>query len=167
MNRRRVAMSAMSVLAIGALVLFVPLRHWVRCSFHIQPRDAANVYVAVPGSLQKVLVRPGNKVAAGQTIASLENIDFRLAIARIEGERACLNSKLDGLRQRAFNDESALEEITHVKEAIAGLDKQLQRRRRDIKKLSIVAPVSGTLLPAPSVSANNKNDHQLAFSGCR
>src|SRR4029078_8453607 len=59
------ALCIVSVIALAAAALLcVPLPYYVAASFEMQPRDAASVYVEVPGELRGVQLA-SRPVAAG------------------------------------------------------------------------------------------------------
>ncbi len=64
--------------AVVAAVLFLPLPHSVMATLEVQPRDAAQVWVDVPGGgkLVAVYVKPGQRVTTGQPLALLENVEL-------------------------------------------------------------------------------------------
>lgn len=142
---RLVAASVVAAALLGA-VLFLPTPHYVRCTLYLEPRDTASVYVETPGQLQAVHARSGDWIRAGQPLLTLDNIDIHLAVTRSEGEKRQLESKLRGLRQRAFEDETAARQIAEVEQAIVSLEEQLVRRRRDCQRLVVTSPASGVVI---------------------
>lgn len=148
------------VVAAGGL-LCVPLPYYVAASFEMQPRDAASVYVEVPGELRGVQLASG-PVAAGQTIAELGDADALLAAQRLAAQRADLLARIESIRQRAHTDDSALLELAQTEEALTSLDKQLARLKEDVAKLTIRAPEAGVIVPPPSRSREERTRLRLA-----
>ena len=148
-----------SVATIGVFML--PIPHYVRCGFYVQPRGAASVYVESGGELQRVHVRPGQWVEAGQPIATLDNVDVRVSMVRLGGERRELVSRLESLRQRAFADDAAALEIDEVHESIASIDDQLARRQKDLDALRITAPTSGMVIRPPTIPKSQDDPSRL------
>jgi putative peptide zinc metalloprotease protein len=140
----------LAALAAAVLaVLFVPLPSSIHCAVDVKPRDAAHVYVDVPGQLAKVLVAPGDVVAVGQPLCRLANVDLELAVARLEGERNEARSRLASLEQQRFRDEHAGLEIEHTRESLAALEVTLAAKLRDRARLELAAPAAGTVIPPP------------------
>jgi putative peptide zinc metalloprotease protein len=154
---------ASTVVATIAVVgiFMLPIPHYVRCGFYVQPRDAASVYVESAGELHAIHAEPGDWVNEGQLIATLDNTDAKLAMVRLGGEREGLASRLQSLRQRAFDDDAAAMEIMEVKEAIAALDDQLTRRQQDLDSLQIKAPATGVLVPPPTIPKPRNDSSRL------
>ena len=146
-NRARAMVSFAAVMMLLAAALFVPLPHYVECPFTLEPRDAASVYVSVPGTLQTIHVSSGQHVAAGQPLVTLASIDVDLTLAKLEGEREELVAKVDDLRRRQYQDPEAAMEVTEAEETLHALDEQFEKRRRDRERLQVTAPANGIVLP--------------------
>jgi len=132
--------------SVLAAVFLIPIPHYVRCGLYIEPRDAASVYVESPGHLRQVHVRPGDWVRKGQPLVTLDNVDIRLDVTRSEGERLRLKSRLTSLRQRAFDEETAAQQVAETEQAIVAIEEQIHKRRQDKERLQIAAPVSGVVI---------------------
>ncbi len=115
----------------------------------VQARDAKSVYALVDGIVDEVLVRPGDKVEQGQLFARLRNIDIDLSIAQLEGQQKVYEAELAGLRRTRSLDRRAGEQVEQVTEALQSVKRQLAQLETDREKLRLVAPVAGTVLPAP------------------
>ncbi|NOZ39312.1 MAG: biotin/lipoyl-binding protein [Planctomycetes bacterium] len=137
----------LAALVSGAFL--IPFPSSVMCSFELQPRGATSVYVEVEGKIEKILVEPGQQVAAGDLLVQLSNLDLEIDITRLRGERAALQEELKTLEQITFNDETAGLRLDAVRESLKSIDEQLEQELRDAKRLDIVAPVAGTIIPAP------------------
>jgi putative peptide zinc metalloprotease protein len=153
------------LLATAAIVgiCLVPLPSHVYCPLEVQPRNAASVYVAVDGILEKVLVKPGDTVEEGQLLAQLRNIDVDIEIADLSGQRQVYEAQLQGLQRISFQDRRAAAEVVPTSEALASIQEQLAQREVDREKLRLVAPRSGTVLPAPLVDKRGDESAHLPF----
>ncbi|HEX5105348.1 MAG TPA: HlyD family efflux transporter periplasmic adaptor subunit [Pirellulaceae bacterium] len=160
-NKSRAAISLGSIAAASAVVLLVPLPYYVSCGFEIQPREASSVYVDVPGELKAVYSTNGT-VAAGQTLAELEDVEARLTEEQLVAQGDKLAARIEGIRQRALTDDQALLELSQTEEARAAIEKQLNRLRQDLAKLTIRAPAAGTIVPPPARPANEGDRTRLA-----
>ncbi len=160
------AFASFSVLTIlAAFVLCVPWPYYVAAVATIEPRDAISVYVEVPGELRAALVSEGD-VTAGQTIAELDDIEVRLALQRLVSHRAETVARIEGIRQRAHADDSALLELSQAEEALTALDAQVARLKLEVAKLTVRAPMDGILLPPASRPDESSNDaHLTTWSG--
>ena len=148
-NKLRAA-AALAGLAVAATaVLAVPLPYHVECPFRVEARDAAPVYVDVAGRLEAIHTASGRRVQAGQPLASLDNIDVRLALARMAGEREGLIARVEDLRRRQFHSEEAALQLAEAEQSLAAAQQQLARLTDQQRRLSVTAPTAGTILPPP------------------
>ncbi len=161
-KKLRLATAVALAAAVLAAVLYAPLPHYITCGVTVQPRDAAFVYVEAPGRLTAIHAAPGDYVAAGQPLATLENVDLQLRLEQLAGRRAELLVRLTGLRRAAFGNEQAAQEIVEVEKALEALDDQLARRQRDLERLTILAPAAGTLIAPPEVAPPKPEDERLS-----
>jgi putative peptide zinc metalloprotease protein len=161
LDQMRAIWSLSGIAAAAVLVLWIPLPYYVASTFEVQPRDAASVYVEVPGELRVVHTTSG-PVSSGQPIAELTDADARLAAERLASKRAELVARLESIRQRAHTDDAALLELSQTQEALAALNKQIDRLNEDLSKLTIRAPQTGTLVPPPTRAVPEHSRKQLA-----
>ncbi len=150
--------------ALALLVLFLPLPYTVMATAEIEPRDAAKVYVEVPGRLDAVKVRPGDQVVSGQELAQLSNIDINIDIATLQAERDDYRIRLEGLKRERYDDNQrrVATQIESVKEALAAREKELQEKQRNKQLLMLTAPRAGTVFPPPWKATRPNPNGQLA-----
>ncbi|MBI3464540.1 MAG: HlyD family efflux transporter periplasmic adaptor subunit [Planctomycetes bacterium] len=146
-RRSRAALFLAIVGLLLAAVLLVPLPQRITAEMIVQPRDAQRVYVSVPGVLESVAVRPGERVAVGQTLAALTNREVDLDVVRLEGQRRLQQTQLRNLHRERISDPSAGARIPQTEEALQQVERQLQQRQEDRSRLTIVAPTAGAVLP--------------------
>ncbi|HIQ21979.1 MAG TPA: HlyD family efflux transporter periplasmic adaptor subunit [Planctomycetes bacterium] len=141
---------------------FVPMPFSVTAPLEIQARDAAHVYVDVPGVLVETCVQPGREVEAGHVLARLESTDLELEILKTESQKTRVESRLENLRQRyRYQDPRLMAEIVKAEDDLASLQRQLEHLRSDQRKLTLVAPVAGTVLPPPWIPPREDPDGAL------
>ena len=145
-SRLRVCAAASVLIAMIAAATAVPLPMRVTAPVVLEPRDARRVYISEPGVLEWA-VRPGDVVEAGQTLASLANPDLDLEITRLEGQCARQRLRLENLKRRRGEDRAVAAEIPTAQEALVDLEQRLVTRRADQERLTLKAPVAGTVLP--------------------
>ena len=148
---KKVRMYATLLVLVGFVsgVLLIPFPSSVLCDFELQPRGAASVYVEVEGTLKEILVEPGQKVEAGEVLARLENIDLEIEIAHLRGQRNATRAQLDSLRVLRFENEQASLQLDLAEESLDSLNRQLEQKLKDAKRLDLVAPTAGTIIPPP------------------
>jgi len=152
-------LGALAVLA--AAFFFVPLPYTVLSLLEVKARDAAWVYVDVPGRLERVSVEPGDAVTAGQQLALLSDVDLELDIARLQSERDQQQIRLASLQRRQYSDPDARDQMLQSAEALAAAENQLAEKMEDRVRLRLVAPEDGVVLPPPWVKEPEETKDQL------
>ncbi|QEG37482.1 biotin/lipoyl-binding protein [Bythopirellula goksoeyrii] len=145
---RMFASLALLAAVVGG-ILFIPFPSSVTCEFELQPRGSESVYIDVAGTLEEVLVEPGQNVEEGQLLARLRNIDLELEIEKIQGQREASQRQFDSLKDMQHYDQNAGLQIDVVRERLASLDEQLVQKQRDLDRLELTAPRAGTVIPPP------------------
>lgn len=136
-----------------AAVMFIPLPYRVYCPLEIQPLDSTSVYIDVPGQLQEVAVKRGDRVSAGTVLARLKNLDAQLMIADLEGQEKQCQVEIGAMRVLATKDaQRALLRMEQLEETLYGVREQLAKHREELGRLEITAPVDGTVFPPPEVA---------------
>lgn len=158
-SRLTLTMSIVGGLLLAALV--VPLPHRTFAPLEIRPRDAHSVYVEIPGTLVEVLVKPGDRVVAGQPLAHLTNIDVGFEIDRLAARRDETQIVVASLRKERFDDAAAEARLSVAEQSLAAFEQLLAKRETDAKRLTIRAPADGVVLPPPEVPAPPTGDNRL------
>ena len=164
-NRVRFVTSLGVVSVVLAAVMLVPLPCYVTCTVQIQPRDADPVYVDVPGQVEAVHVSPGSYVHKGDKLLTLSSLDAALEISQLNGQASQLESKIRSLRQRAFEEESVLLELTQVQEALQTINDLRRQRNEDLSRLTIRATSSGVVYPPASRPRTDDRQQLDSWSG--
>jgi putative peptide zinc metalloprotease protein len=149
------------VAAVVVGILLIPVPRRVGCTLEIRPRDAAQVYVAVPGRLDQVFVEPGQQVAAGTPLAALSNTGLRLTVAELTSQRDQYQARLASLRRQRHVDKEAAGEIPQVQKTLQSLAAQIADTKAEMERLSLVAPVAGTILEPPRRHDKNRPEGTL------
>ncbi len=163
--KRKNVYATLSILAVvAALIMFVPLPYRVMCPLELKPRDAEAVYVQVPGLLEKIDVKSGQKVVKDQELAQLNSIPLELEINELQSNVAQDRIHLEVLKHEQFEVSNATASLTlpALEKALDASEKLLSQRLEDRERLKLIAPVSGTVLPPPSVAKRpDPGDKQL------
>lgn len=150
------------VAAILLAIVYVPLPFRVYTPLVIKARDAAPVYVTVPGRLDRLDVKLGQRVDAGQRLAQLSNIDLDLDLAQFEGQLQQVRLELVSLKKfRVHSDPSARLIIGGLEETEKSLVKQITEKQDDIERLTLKAEVAGVTLPAAYNAVRPDPNEQL------
>lgn len=138
--RRPVVVLALVLLAAG-LLLQCPWQVRVERPAVVRPLQAAWVRAEVPGRIKEILVKAGDRVAAGQPLAVLENVSLSsdVAGAKLEVERASRQTDL----ALGAGAPAILQQYAAVRES-AGV--ALKEAQRMLDKLTLRSPVAGTVL---------------------
>lgn len=150
-KRIRVAISLALVACAIAAVVLIPLPYHVYCALEIQAEDARNIYVTVGGRLIEVRVKPGDAVKQGELLAQLENLDLQFEVEQLLGERDSYRARLDSLQGQRLDDKNVALLIPQVQELLATADSLLEKKKKDLNRLRLVAPEDGTILPPPEI----------------
>ncbi|MEN6450046.1 MAG: biotin/lipoyl-binding protein [Thermoguttaceae bacterium] len=173
------------VVALVAAFFFLPLPYSVICPLEIQPRDreakavdpdgaqtttydttAQPVYVVVPGTLVSVDVKPGQWVKKGQPLARLQNLDLDLEIVKLQGDLRTQEARRRSLMRQSTRDPHAASQISQVQESLKALTEELEEKMADQRRLLLVAPLDGMVLP-PSLTTRHEDPEEKlpAWSG--
>jgi putative peptide zinc metalloprotease protein len=150
-----------TVALIAAIVILAwPVNYYVRAPLVLLPTDAARIYATVDGTLTKSLPA-GKQVSANEPIAELENAEVAVELAKLTGEHELARLRLENLEKLRGVDTEAGPKIPAARAALEDLTKQLEDRRRDADRLTLVAPAAGIVIPAPATSADSSPDDRL------
>ncbi|QDU87159.1 Putative peptide zinc metalloprotease protein YydH [Pirellulimonas nuda] len=160
-KRWRMVVSALVIAAAIAGVLLAPIPSAVFCPVEVALDDAETVYVSSPGVLQALLVKPGDRVAAGQPLARLRNIDLELEIGKLEAQVDAAVTQIEGLEAMSFGDPRAASRINQVNEQLAAAREQLAGQLEDAARLVLKAPIAGTVIPPTIKDARGQDPRGL------
>ena len=154
-GRRRVAparalVSGILLAAAVLLVALMPLPMRVAAPVVVEYRDAQRVYVTVPGTLVKSM-HTGETAKEGQTLAQLASPSVQLEVAKLTSERDGQRLYLANLESQRLQGVIDGAKIPAAKAALVDVEERLGQYQRDAARLTIVAPVGGTVLPPPNV----------------
>jgi putative peptide zinc metalloprotease protein len=150
---KRMRMSVTLLLLGGVVsgILFIPFPSTVWCLFVLQPHDATSVYIEIEGVLEEVPVKAGDMVEKGDLLARLSNPDLEIVLTELTGQRDSYQAQLSSLQQIRFNDEQVSLQISVIREQLDSVEEQLQKKLEDSQRLTMVAPVAGTVIAPPQV----------------
>ena len=152
-KRKNVNITLGLLAAVAAFVMFVPLPYRVMCPLELKSRDAEAVYVQVPGVLDKIEVKIGQKVTKDQELGHLQSIPLDIEINKLEAKIAQDQVKLEVLeiQQSKLSNATAALALPALQESLDASQETLAQRQEDRDRLKLVAPVAGTVLPPPLV----------------
>jgi len=151
---------AMLVAALGILLL-TPLPHYLRCRLVVIPNEIETIWIKQSGTIDRLLVEPGDQVSQGQTLAQLRSIELDLQLLELES-----NIKQNELELNAIVKEGSgrslrsIDQLPRIYSELARNRELAEKIRERIKELEIVSPIAGTVLPTP-FSHQAKNPEEL------
>ena len=159
-NWGRAALSGGVVFALLAFLWMLPLPCRVRAPVVTEAKDAQVVYISVPGTLTEA-VRVGQPITKGQTLGTLENRDIRMDVVKLAGQCDQQRSQLANLESRRVYDPDAGGQIPAAREALTDLERRLEQLEQDERRLTLIAPTDGTVLPVPRRAAPSDSPGRL------
>lgn len=144
-TRRSIA-GGLVVLAAMAGLLAIPFPYRISAPVVVQAVEARRVYAAVPGRLVQG-VAEGAVVQPGEVLAQLESTDLQLEIEKLRGQRNQQLLRVENLQRRQVQDNAAAAELPTARELLADLEQRLEQKLTDEKRLTLTAPLAGTVLP--------------------
>jgi multidrug efflux pump subunit AcrA (membrane-fusion protein) len=132
------------LLALGVLLItssVVPVPYRIGCQAELQPTNLRYAVAPYEGILQEVLVRPGDVVRAGQTVARMDDRELRYELAGLIAERDLAVKKRDV--SRSAHDASATQ-MAELEIEKLQLKINLLRYRQD--NLEIKSAVQGVVI---------------------
>lgn len=161
MRRPRIIATSVVVVGLLAALSFIKIPHHAFCAAVIVAAKDSPVYAEVAGSLASVNVAPGEEVKPGTTLAQLENLDLKLEETRLRSERDEYAAKLQVLRRNQHKDRELALEIAVVEKGLAAANRLLEERSEDVRRLTIVAPAAGRVLPPMELNQETPQDGAL------
>lgn len=160
-RQRGVLLAALSI--VLGLALY-PWPYHVRGPAVIEPLGAVSVYVSVPGTLRWA-IQPGERVAAGESLARLENLELELETDRLVAEVRKREIQLANLRLRQGEDPLAASAIPTAEQSLQAVSDRLERHRDELQRLTVSAPISGLALPPPDRPVVVNSDRLAGWAG--
>ncbi len=134
---------AQQIGALGLVLLFLlpPFSSKVSTDLVLEPGKDMRVRAAVDGRIQRVFVREGDEVRAGQILAILENPDISADAQSLTQQLALASSNL-----RNNQDRSDFSQAAQVVRDRARLEQELSVAQKRVQNLEIRAPMDGVVV---------------------
>ncbi|MCA9072890.1 MAG: HlyD family efflux transporter periplasmic adaptor subunit, partial [Planctomycetaceae bacterium] len=149
---KRLALSVTLLGGLGFAFLLVPIPWHIDSPFLLQPRDAQQVYVKIPGFVTEVKVKPNQRVKAGDILAVLENPELRERLQETDREIRVENAHLKAMRAVAD-----LAEVENAKQRLISLKTEREQILQQLEDLTLVSPCDGQVIPPPRRNLQPKN----------
>jgi putative peptide zinc metalloprotease protein len=134
---------AQQVGALGLVLLFLlpPFSSKVSTDLVLEPGKDAHVRAEVDGRIQRVFVREGDVVKAGQILAILENPDISAEVQSFTQRLALASSNV-----RTSQDLSDFSQAAQVVRDRGRLEQELSVAQKRVQNLEIRAPMDGVVV---------------------
>nr|WP_145119122.1 biotin/lipoyl-binding protein [Rosistilla oblonga] len=160
-KRSRLAATVAVAGTVIAAFCFVPLPYHIKCAFEVRPADPRSVYAGTPGQIEQVLVKPGDEVREGDTLAILKNSQLTLKLADLESEERIADVRLASLSRLKRYDSSLSGQTTTQKKMLDSVTELRRKAQEEIDQLQIKAPISGVIIPPPDKPDEDPQDGRL------
>jgi len=147
----RLIASSIVAAALVAAVCLIPIPQNVYAPFEIRPVASRTVYVSSPGLLRRCKVQPGDWVAEGELLATLQDLQLNSEIIKLEGNVRALRREYALLEQLASGDLQLVTRFTDKYEELVAATNQLNEARQIEASLQLKAPHSGRVLPPETI----------------
>ena len=146
-NKLRMTFSIASATAIVAAILLCPLPMRIDVPMILRPKDATVVFVQASGVLDETMVEDGATVTAGVPLGTLSDPELD---KRLDSYRFDYDQNLDVAGAARSIGDANLARTSEKRAEFAY--RQVDRLRKQLAKLEIVAPVAGTVISPPKES---------------
>ncbi|MCA9103057.1 MAG: hemolysin D [Pirellulales bacterium] len=160
-KKLRLFVSACVVVTVVTGVLMLPLPYHVICTLEIKPREAHQVYVNVPGTLDEVFVESGQTVTPDEQLARLSDFELQRSVVELEGQEAVYNERIRTTEKHSHDDPDYRSKIGELQEELHTTREMLSQRRKNLSDLTLRAPVAGVVIPPPYQSEQPDDDGRL------
>lgn len=108
----------------------------------IAPRTRANVSFRVPGTVERIAVKVGDKVAAGGVLATVDPVDLRAAVALAEAQASAARAQLSTVLD---TDGATDAQIAAAQAQVRSADAGLTNARNRLADARLTSPIAGTV----------------------
>lgn len=157
-GRLRRGLAAIGLLLVG--LLWIPLPFSVSAPFVVFPGEAQPIFVTASGRIESA-VASGTRVQEGDSLGELVNHELQLQLERQASEVARLSARLRNLEAQRSRDEAAAMRIPTTRDELAGAKRRFEQLTTEVRRLKLLSPATGTVLPPPNVPRTRTADDTL------
>lgn len=147
---------------VVAMVFFMPVPHYVRCSFYLQPRDVDNLYVELPGTIQAVYRRANEMVNEGEPLLQLSNTELEATLERLRRQVEEREADYWAVYRIAQRDIGRSAELDTALADLESARADLAQREKDLPLTTVAARKRGVILAPRHVQPPDPDSDQLA-----
>ena len=155
-SRTRFALSAIVLLSALACGAMWPIEFTIGAPGTLQPANRREIFAPADGVVHELIVKQGDRVAAGDILLEIRNDELELEMTRLVGEletarrqlQAIQSARLESVKPTAERDAASrlAADEEQLKQTIRGLETQQTFRQQQRAQLSVRSPISGELL---------------------
>jgi putative peptide zinc metalloprotease protein len=147
---QRLTIAGAAALGLLSIVFLVPFPYYISCSCYVEPHQAEQVYVELPGTLVEVLAEPNTYVKQGQPIVRLASAQLDRELIQMAGETSLAFAHHQAIeRHAASSDPQSQQELAVARTRYNRALQRWSQREQTAERLTITAPRDGLLLPPP------------------
>lgn len=149
---KRIATVAILAASILGSAFVIPVPYRIRGIAIVEPEDARQVFVSVPGILRQA-TSEGKIVKAGEPLALLENMALEREIESMRSQIESQRLQLQNLNAIRNESPAAAAQIPMATQILADLNDQYDQMQRDRDALQLRSPTDGVVI-APNRIVN-------------
>lgn len=107
--------------------------------------EDVNVSFKVAGTIQRILVKEGDRVAAGQLLAEMDPADYKVQLAAVEAEYANVKAEAERVMGLFADGATTASNNDKARYGLQQMEQKLANARHQVEYCKIYAPFSGTV----------------------
>lgn len=107
--------------------------------------EDVNVSFKVAGTIQRILVKEGDHVAAGQLLAEMDAADYKVQLAAVEAEYANVKAEAERVMGLYADGATTASNNDKARYGLQQMEQKLAHARHQVEYCRIYAPFSGTV----------------------
>jgi RND family efflux transporter MFP subunit len=119
--------------------------HYIDIQGSVDARENVDVSPQIPGVIRAILVREGQSVSKGQTLAQLDDVVVRAGIAELQTQielAKTLYEKQANLWKQKIGSEV---QYLNAKTNVDGLERKMTTMKEQLAQARIISPINGTV----------------------
>jgi hypothetical protein len=148
---RKLVVASLSAFVIGAIFL-TPLPRRITVLGLVDAADAAEVFLSADGIIDSVSSEIGQRVEAGQELATVRDDQLAIETAGVFGQLRVATYRSRTVRRQSLHDAYSSKQLETLEAVENGLESSLVSLDQRRKKLATPAPRSGIVLPTTQLS---------------
>lgn len=152
-NLPKTLLAILVLLSTLAFLFVVPTRLKIGAEGSVEPLEKRFVFVSVPGTVTRILVKDQQLVQQGDVLVETDNPDLAVQLQEVRGQHLVAQQRLATTRQmlnapRLTQDErnKLAGQVLELTQTLESLEQQIALRERQVEELKIRAPASGRIM---------------------